>query len=97
MFFSLNISRHFKSKDGVEAFTRIEETVLASIEEDEIKGQVQKELAPGRAITQHIIASVVGFVISFMLAFYLFQWPSLVMHSTRPVTLRIVAAPGKQS
>jgi hypothetical protein len=71
VFFFVNISRHFKSKDGVEAFTRLEETVLASIEEDEVKGQVQKELAPGRAITQHITASVVVFVITFMLPFYL--------------------------
>jgi hypothetical protein len=69
-FFSLVLTKHLKSKDALDAFAQLEERVLASMPEDEIKHQVRRELSPNRQTTQHVVGSVVVFVVSLVLAFY---------------------------
>jgi len=44
-----------------------------AISEDEIRQQVTKELSTNRQIWQTVIVSVVGFIVSLVLAFYLFN------------------------
>jgi hypothetical protein len=65
------LTRHLKSKDALDAFAQLEESVLQSMPEGEIKQQVRRELSPKRQTTQHVIGIVVVFIVSFVLAFYL--------------------------
>jgi len=71
LFFSMVLTRHLKSKDALDAFAQLEESVLESMPEGEIKQQVGRELSPKRQTTQHVIGTVVVFIVSFALAFYL--------------------------
>lgn len=72
-FFFMNVRKHFKSKDAIDAFALLQKSAVESIQEDEIKQQVKKELSPNRTIKQHVISSLAIFIISFFLAFYLFN------------------------
>jgi hypothetical protein len=68
--FSILLTRHLKSKDALDAFAQLEESVLESMPEGEIKQQVVRELSPKRQTTQHVIGTVVVFIVCFVLAFY---------------------------
>jgi hypothetical protein len=70
LFFSILLTRHLKSKDALGAFAQLKERVLASMPEGEIKQQVGRELSPERQTTQHVIGTVVVFIVCFVLGFY---------------------------
>jgi hypothetical protein len=70
-FFFANFRRHLGSRNGIDAFARLQETVTESVPEGEIRQQVAKELSPGRQIRQHAVLSVIVFILSFVLTFYL--------------------------
>ena len=70
LFFSMVLTKHLKSKDALDAFAQLEESVLESMPEGEIKQQVGRELSPKRQTTQHVIGTVVVFIVSFALVFY---------------------------
>jgi hypothetical protein len=70
LFFAMVLTRHVKSRDALDAFAQLETRVLESMPEGEIKQRVARELAPKRQATQHVIATVVIFIGSFVLAFY---------------------------
>src|SRR5262249_48164680 len=70
LFFSMVLTRHLKSKDALDAFAQLEESVLQSMPEGEIKQKVRRDLSPKRQTTQHVIGIVVVFIVSFVLTFY---------------------------
>jgi hypothetical protein len=59
------------SKDTLDAFAQLQASVTESIPEGEIRKQATKEVSPTRQIRQHVAASVVVFIVSFVLTFYL--------------------------
>jgi hypothetical protein len=73
LFLFVNLRRHLGSSDGVDAFIHLKQSALESMPESDIKQQVEKELSPNRQITQHVIGSVVVFIMSFVLTFYLYN------------------------
>jgi hypothetical protein len=70
-FFFANLRRHLGSKDALDAFAQLQASVAQSIPEGEIRHQVTKELSPTRQIGQNVAVSVVIFIVSFVLTFYL--------------------------
>jgi hypothetical protein len=70
VFFSVLLTRHLRSRDSLDAFAQLRESALKSVREDEIRQQLERELAPDKQATQHLIGSAVAFIVSLVLAFY---------------------------
>jgi hypothetical protein len=69
-FFFANLRRHLGSKDALDAFGQLQARVAESITEGGIRQQATKELSPTRQIGQHVVVSVVIFIVSSVLKFY---------------------------
>jgi hypothetical protein len=53
------------------AFAHLQRIALESVPDGDLKNELERELAPHRQTTQHAIGTVLVFVVSFTLAFYL--------------------------
>jgi hypothetical protein len=71
VFFFANLRRYLGSKYARDAFAQLQANMAESIPEGEIRQQATKELAPNRQIGQHVAVSLVVFIVSFVLTFYL--------------------------
>jgi hypothetical protein len=53
------------------AFAHLQRMALESMPDDDVKNELERELAPRRQTTQHAIGVVLVFAVSFAAAFYL--------------------------
>lgn len=71
VFFFVNLRRHLRSKDAIDAFAHLQQSVAESIPEGEIRQEAAKELSPDRQVRQQVVIAVTVFIVSFVLTFYL--------------------------
>jgi hypothetical protein len=62
---------HLRSTEGLAAFAHLQRIALESVPDGDLENELERELAPRRQTTQHAIGTVLVFVVSFTLAFYL--------------------------
>jgi|SRR6516225_3459777 hypothetical protein len=65
------LTRHLRSPSGLAAFAQLQRSALQPMPDGNIRDELERELSPGRQTTQHAVGSVLVFIVSFTLAFYI--------------------------
>jgi hypothetical protein len=71
VFFLVSLRIFLGSKQALAAFAQLQESVAESIEALEIREEAIKELSPTRQLRQHVAVSVIVFIATYGLTFYL--------------------------
>lgn len=73
VFLFFNLKNQLNSKDANAMFSHIQFEVIHGVENKELKKKLGQELDPNKTIKQHLYSGVAVYVISFIVAYYIFN------------------------